>query len=107
MLGTFSAASRGLLPFQDSQVNGCEMTSGCMRRATRVFAREGPLPPTRCKVSRGSKALSTKAMSTQLVSPSLKSSYLCHTTLSGMREWADNRESCVTALSQRNALCFD
>jgi hypothetical protein len=33
---TFSAASRGLLPFQDSQVDGCEMTSGCMRRATRV-----------------------------------------------------------------------
>jgi hypothetical protein len=34
--GTFSAASRELLPFQDSQRLGCEMTSGCMRRATRV-----------------------------------------------------------------------
>ena len=73
---TFSAASRGLFPFQEFQVDGCEITSGCMRRATRVRQGERQtlqIPSTRCKVSRGSSVLSTKAMSTQFVSLSLKS----------------------------------
>lgn len=108
---TFSAASRGLFPFQEFQVDGCEITSGCRLDAP---CHKGP-PGREADTTDPAHAVQGKQGQQRAVYQSnvyavcvtlakvMMSMPDCRKRASGPRA----RRSGVTALSQQDVLCFE